>query len=76
MGEKASSQDEQNKDQGNVLEKVFGHKMCVVTKRRQSVDIDNLGDILYDPVQIKFEGIYMFGGVYGESQLKERRVNN
>ena len=49
--------------------------MCVVAKNRQSVDIDHLGVSYDDSVQIMHEGIYMFGGVYGQSR-HEKRVNN
>lgn len=63
-------------DQEGVLEGCFGHKMCVVAHNRSHLALDSLGDIIGDKsVDIKNEGIYMFGGIYGQSTF-ERKVND
>ena len=54
--------------------------MCIITYNRHHVALDKLGDLIWkgevaSDKKIMHEGLYMFGGVYGES-LTERRVND
>ena len=53
--------------QGGMPEGLYGHKMCVVSKTREHVELNSLGVIIKDSVnekyEIQHEGIYMFGGV-------------
>ena len=51
--------------------------MCCVTYKRAFVELDQLGEVDLGsmPFYIKHEGIYMFGGVFGD-KLGERKMNN
>ena len=50
--------------------------MCVITHRRESVAIDCLGDIINQKVaNIKHEGVYMFGGLFGV-QSADRKISD
>jgi len=55
------------KNQEGMLPALYGHKMCVVSKTREHVELNSMGEIIKDSVNekyvIKHEGIYMFGGV-------------
>ena len=52
-----------------LLDHCYGHKMCVVTYNRAFVELDALGEVDFGQVHhsIKYEGVYMFGGVFGRS---------
>lgn len=50
-------------------EYVYGHKMTIVSHKREFLKVNELGQFDYDeaPFYIKHEGVYMFGGVFGKS---------
>ena len=50
------------------LKPCYGHRMCTVSYNRTFLEMDLLGDIDLGsvPSYIKNEGVYMFGGVFGE----------
>jgi hypothetical protein len=50
---------------------IYGHKICVATKLRNPLGLDRLGEVIKHNREktvdsnMKLEGLFMFGGVYG-----------